>query len=132
MMSPKTDEPNLKGARVLVADDEFLIALDVEATLTDAGADVVGLCATLAETLAFVKVEDISVALLDIRLGRQTTELVAEVLIDRGIPFAFYSGQALPEGVRARMPNCTVIPKPAEQGVLVRAVAALLKPPDRK
>jgi DNA-binding NtrC family response regulator len=128
--SPKVDQASLKGTRILVADDEILIALDVEATLIDAGAEIAGPCTTVAAALAIAKEEQISAAMLDIRLGRETTEAVAEVLIDRGIPFVFYSGQVLPEGVRAKMPNSTVISKPADQHVLVETLAALIKPPD--
>jgi DNA-binding NarL/FixJ family response regulator len=118
----------LTGARILVADDEFLIAIDIVETLAEAGAEVVGPCTTLAQTLKAAQHEDLSAATLDIRLGRETTEAVAAVLADRGIPFLFYSGQALPESVEARWPGSRVISKPADQEVLLNALRALLKP----
>ncbi|UCI16986.1 response regulator [Mesorhizobium sp. B2-1-8] len=117
----------LSGARILVADDEILIALDIVDILADAGAQVVGPCTTLAETLKFAQHEELSAATLDIRLGRETTEAVAAALADRGIPFIFYSGQALPASIEARWPNCQVIGKPADQDALVNALKVLLK-----
>jgi DNA-binding NtrC family response regulator len=126
---PKADETSLKGAKILVADDEILIALDVEAALIDAGADVVGPFTTLADALEAVKTESISAATIDIRLGRETSEAVADILIERDIPFVFYSGQGVPNGIRAKLPNLTVVAKPADQHALVRAIAALIKPP---
>jgi DNA-binding response OmpR family regulator len=115
----------LDGIRVLVADDEILIALDIEATFTEAGAEVVALCMTSSEALAAVS-EDVSVAILDIRLGQETSEAVAALLAERGIPFIFYSGQALPNDMRGRWPLSPLVVKPADPRTLVESVAALL------
>ena len=116
----------LEGARVLVVDDEILIALDIEATLVEAGARVVALCLTLQEALVGAALEDVSVATLDIRLGPDTSAAVAALLTERGIPFIFYSGQALPQEMRERWPLSQLIPKPAEPRQLVEAVARSL------
>src|ERR1700710_1124273 len=86
----------LDGVRVLVVDDEILIALDIEATFLEAGAEAVILCLTLSEALSAAAAENLSVATLDVRLGRETSEAVAALLYERGIPFIFYSGQSLP------------------------------------
>ncbi len=116
----------LDGVRVLVVDDEILIALDIEATLAEAGAQVVAVCMTLAEALSEAALRDISAATLDIRLGRETSEAVAVLLTERGIPFLFYSGQCLPKNMQDRWPFCLLVSKPAEPRQLVDAVAALL------
>ncbi|WP_158745845.1 response regulator [Acidisphaera sp. L21] len=117
----------LDGVRVLVVDDEILIALDIEATLTEAGAHVVSLCITLAEALSGATLPNISAATLDIRLGRDTSEAVAMLLSERGIPFLFYSGQRLPDEIRHQWPFGSLVVKPAEPRQLVDAVAALLR-----
>jgi DNA-binding NtrC family response regulator len=117
-------DQRLQGVRVLVVEDEIMIALDVEATLADAGADVVGLCITLSEALAAAAAtENLSVATLDIRLGKDTSETVAMLLAERGIPFIFYSGQRLPNEMRERWPLSLLLAKPADPSQLVEAVA---------
>jgi DNA-binding response OmpR family regulator len=121
-----TAAEKLKGARVLVVDDEILIALDIGESLAEAGAEILGACMTLAPALEIVHDGGVSAAVLDIRLGRETTEPLAMALSERGIPFLFYSGQVLPYSMRERWPGCVVLTKPAAQGALVAAVKALI------
>ncbi|MCA1444287.1 response regulator [Ensifer sp. IC4062] len=116
----------LCGARILIAEDEILIALDMEAAFRDAGADVVGPCTTLVAALDAVRKEALSLAVLDIRLGQATTEGVSDVLTERGIPFLFYSGQALPVEMQRKCNGAVVVAKPATQQDLVGAAAKVL------
>lgn len=99
----RTDRP-LQGRRVLVADDEFLIAIVIEESLRDAGAEIIS-AATLAATIRATEEQNLSAAILDVRLGRQTTEEAAEILAAKGVPFVFYGGQALPESMRSKFPG---------------------------
>ena len=115
----------LKGARILVVEDEALIALEVQASLTDAGAQVIGPSLTLAEAFALACRETLSAAVLDVRLGRDTVGPVARQLAARGIPFLFYTGQVETDSIRAEWPHCKIISKPASLRTLVGAVAAL-------
>ena len=117
---------DLDGIRVLVVEDEPLVALEIEITFTDAGAEVIGPCATVAAALDIAKHEALSVASLDIFLGRETTENIADILLGRGIPFFFYSGQSMPGNTGTKWPDCVHIRKPAAHGVLIRAVSALV------
>jgi CheY-like chemotaxis protein len=118
------DKP-LRGLRILVADDEIMIALDIEATLREAGASVVGPFTTLEGALKAAAEERLSAAILDIRLGQTTTGPVAEELSNRRIPVVFYSGQALPEEMHAHAPNAPLLSKPARQGAFVTAIIGL-------
>lgn len=117
----------LSGARILVVEDEAFIAFDLYATLTDAGAEVIGPSLTLTEAFALAGRENLSAAVLDIRLGRETIGPVARQLAARGIPFLFYSGQVEADSIRVEWPHCRIIAKPASVRTLVRAVAALLQ-----
>jgi CheY-like chemotaxis protein len=119
----ESDHP-LQGMRVLVADDEFLIVVCIEETLRDAGAEVIS-AATLAAALTSATHDPLSAALLDVRLGRQTTETVADVLAERGVPFVFYSGQALPDRIRKKHPDAKVLGKPSRQGAFVETIAEI-------
>jgi DNA-binding NtrC family response regulator len=113
----------LCGARILIAEDEILIARDMEGAFLDAGAEVVGPCTTLPEARDAARKERLSLAVLDMRLGRETTEDVVDLLTERGIPFLFYSGQTLPEEMKRKCNGAMVIEKPAPQQDLVAAAA---------
>ncbi|MBV9826552.1 MAG: response regulator [Alphaproteobacteria bacterium] len=117
------DRP-LRGKRILVADDEFLIAVLLEETLIGAGAEIVS-AATLAVALRSAKAELLSAAVLDVRLIQETTEAVADILTARGVPFLFYSGQALPERIRERHPGAKVLMKPTRLHEIIQALVEL-------
>jgi DNA-binding NtrC family response regulator len=114
------DQP-LQGMRILVADDEFLIAVTIEETLSDAGAKIVG-ASTLAAALKTANDESIAAAVLDVRLGLQTTETVADTLAARGVPFILNTGQSLPDSIHDKRPDVAVLIRPADQGAFVDAV----------
>ena len=83
----------LDGVRVLIVEDDPLLLLDLELTLSGAGAVVVGLCQTLDEALRRSHPVDFAVAVLDFRLGEETASPVARRLEDEGVPFVFYTGR---------------------------------------
>ena len=118
---------SLGGARVLVVDDEFLIAAQLQCDLTEAGAEVIGPSHTLQDALALAEREHLTAAILDIQLGRDSVGPVAQRLTDRGIPFVFYTGQVHTDPIRTRWPNSKVISKPAIAANLIAAIASVLK-----
>ena len=127
MTTAGTDnEGVLRGTRGLVVEDELFIALDIEAALQEAGADVVGPFSELSDAVAAAENETLSFAILDIRLARVTTQPVCDLLTERGIPFLFYSGQPLPEAMTAHYGRVSFIDKPARMADLVHAAKLLL------
>ena len=82
----------LAGKRVLVVEDEMLVALLVEDVLSEAGCIVIGPFARLNEALAAAKVEMFDVALLDVNVANEKVFPVAYALEERGIPFLFVTG----------------------------------------
>jgi len=115
------DRP-LRGMRILIADDEFLIAITIEEAFRDAGADVVT-AATLGAALKSVRADEaLSAAFLDVRLGHDTTEAVADELAARAVPFAFYTGQALPDHIRRKHPDIKVLIKPSKQELFIATI----------
>jgi DNA-binding response OmpR family regulator len=119
-------DPSLKEAKILAVDDELLIVLDIEMSLREAGAETVWACTTVAEAAAVAADEDVTVAILDVRVGQTTSEVVAEKLRERGIPFLFYSGQDLSPKMVAQFPDVGILKKPLRIAGLIEAVAALL------
>src|SRR3954469_2427392 len=92
--SSEFSEPALSGVRVLVVEDEFLIMMELVAILEEAGAEIVGPCASVQHALSVACGERFSAAILDVRLGGELVSPVARELSHRGIPFIFYTGQA--------------------------------------
>jgi len=112
---------------VLVVEDEFIIALEIQSDLEDAGATVVGPAFTLQVAMDMAAHADVSAATLDLRLGRDSVRPVTRILADRGIPFVFYTGQPANDPVRAEWPRSRAISKPAEAEEIIQAVAEMVK-----
>ena len=83
---------DLEGTHVLVVEDDLLISMELTSVLTAAGADVIGPSHTVAHALALVDREDISVAVLDVRLGDETVAPVARGLWRRENSIRFLHG----------------------------------------
>ena len=125
-MSTAPDAAILKNSRILVADDEFMIAADLEFVLRDAGADV-RLASTLDEALRAATNDELHGALLDVRLGTTSSLHVAEKLTEREIPFLFFSGQILPPELSAKFPQAPALMKPVDYGKVLEAISQLLR-----
>jgi DNA-binding response OmpR family regulator len=78
--------------RVLIIEDEALIALDLEDALTTAGFEVVGIAKSLPEALAAVAQANFSVAIVDAFLSGESSAPIAEVLHTSALPFVVVSG----------------------------------------
>ena len=114
----------LTGRRILVVEDEALVAMLVEDALLDAGATVMGPVATVAEALALLAKDPPDVAVLDLNLAGETSTPVADALAARGIPFVVatgYGADGLPPG-HAAVP---VLAKPYDPDDLTTALSRL-------
>ena len=120
------DRRVLTGARILMVEDEILIAMQLQSIFEEHGAVVVGPCHTLAEALRRAEHERISAATLDLNLDRDSAMPVAAVLQRRSIPFVFYSVQRRGDPPIAGWSHIRVISKPADPLVLVAALRGLL------
>ena len=115
----------LKGIRVLVVEDEAIIALDLKSILQAAGATVVGPARTLSAAEELAASGDLAAAILDVQLGDATVFPVVRLLRNRGIPFLFHTGRAEP-GALASF-GAEVIVKPATSADIVSGVARLTR-----
>jgi DNA-binding response OmpR family regulator len=96
-------ENEIAGRRVLIVEDEMLIAMIIEDALQDSGGEVLGPVATLERALEIAEEEEFDAAILDVTIRGGKVYPVAELLLARGIPFLFASGYgdwALPETLR--------------------------------
>lgn len=119
--------PALKDVRILIVEDDFLISMELEAVLEDAGADIVGLCRTVSEALAVVDRNALAIAILDVRLGHELVTPVARRLAERETPFIFYTGQVDVASLQAEWPGYPIIQKPAHPNTIVRVLADQLR-----
>ena len=126
MVQPTNDNEQLRGVRVLVVEDDSLLAMDLEATLVHAGAVVVDLCQTLDEAMQRADAADFAIAVLDFGLGSETVSPVARRLVDRGVPFVLYTGKSRHEPSLAEWRDCSIVEKPASRRALLFAVRTAL------
>ena len=103
----------LAGRRILVVDDEPLVALLIEDLLEDAGAEVVGPASSVAGALGLIESKAPDGALLDVNLEGELVYPVARVLSQLGVPFAFVTGYGL-LGVDPAFRSVTVLAKPLQ------------------
>lgn len=111
-------------ARLLIVEDEWLIADDYASILGQAGYGIVGPCPSVGAALATLEQESVDAALLDIQLQGETSFPVARRLQNLNIPFAFLSGQGR-EHLPSEVADCLLFPKPVGRADLL-AVAGRL------
>ncbi|MCW3845645.1 response regulator [Sphingomonas sp. LB-2] len=114
-----------EGVRVLVVEDEPVVAMCLEDILEGLGCVTIGPASRLAEGLALAENEPIDVAILDINLGGEWSTRIAEALRARGVPFAFASGYGTcPEG----FDGPPMIEKPYREAEVIGTLRELLPP----
>ena len=112
----------MAAKRILVVEDEFLIALDITGALEQGGLVVIGPLASVRDALATIERESVDGALLDANLGGESVGQVADALFVRGVPFAFVSGYGR-EQLPAQHKGAPLIAKPFTSEDLLAVVA---------
>lgn len=122
--------PGLAGRRVLVVEDEPLIAMLLEDMLLDMGASVAGVADTVAAALEQVAAADgsLDAAVLDMNLRGRPVDPVADLLAERGVPFVFASGYGA-DAASGRHSAVPVLAKPFRREALEVALRSLLDAP---
>ncbi len=91
---PDTMTRSLAGRRLLIVEDEYLIASDLAWSLEELGAEVLGPAGSVEDALTLIERQDrlLDGAVLDVNLGRESVFPVADSLLAAGIPFVFLTG----------------------------------------
>lgn len=113
------DLRSLAHQRVLVVEDEALVAMELTQILTAAGAQVIGPAGDIDDALALVEAGGIDRALLDINLAGRMVTPVASALAQRSIPFVYLTGYQEPD-----VEGGPVLRKPANAAALLGALAS--------
>jgi len=110
-------------SRILVLDDEPLIAMMLEDWLIELGHQVVGPAHTVANALELTEREAIEAAFLDLNLGAGISYAVADALTAKTVPFAFMTGHG--GAVQANYADAPVLAKPFDFEALKRTLGTL-------
>ena len=112
----------IAGKRILLVEDEFMVAAMICDVIEDAGAIVVGPVANIADALDHVARGGFDLAVLDWNLDGDRSDPIARALIGRRVPFVISSGYgAVPE----EFAGAPLLSKPYDPANLVRRLAAL-------
>lgn len=115
----------LDGLRVLVVEDEPVVAMYLEDLLEALGCEAIGPASRLVDGLALAEAGGFDMAILDINLGGERSTPIALALRKQGVPFAFASGYGNPpEGFGEDVP---MIEKPYRQAQVAGALEQLLQ-----
>jgi CheY-like chemotaxis protein len=114
----------LDGLRVLVVEDEMMVSMLIEDMLAELGCEVVGPASRLDEAMELARAVDIDCAVLDVNLGGQPIFPLADLLRERGRPYAFATGYG-DAGLRDVDRGSPVLQKPFREGDLARILTEL-------
>ena len=113
--------------RVLIVEDDYLIAIGLESVLRDWGCKVVGPALDMAQGLALAETEGLDGALIDFRLHDEDTRPITRRLKSRQVPFVLVTGYD-----RTEIPPCLadapMLQKPAAEAELREALKAFRRP----
>ena len=111
----------LAGKRVLIVEDNTIIAMSLADELAAVGANVVDWVGTVSAALDVIASTYLDGAILDLDLRGKTAFPVADALADRHIPFVFATGEDANE-IPARYANVPRLEKPTASGVVCRTL----------
>lgn len=112
----------VSNRRILVVEDEYMLAMEMSSELSDAGAVVVGPAPTVDQAKMLIEVEDaIDGAILDVNLGGELVYPVADLLVQNSIPFVLVTGYEI-SALPPRFSAAPCVMKPVNIEEAVRAM----------
>lgn len=121
----------MEGCRVLVVEDEGLLALELKLMLEEAGAQVLGPepdeRGAMRQIDGALAGQGLGAAILDVNLGGHTCERVAARLRELNVPFVLHTGEWRAEGELVEALGAPVVPKPASERAILGALRRVLE-----
>ena len=114
-----------EGCRVLIVEDEFLIALFLQDTLEDEGCRIVGPVGRVTEAVQIVTRGGIDAAVLDAGLNGEPVTTVADALEAANVPFVFHSGYG-PEHLPPHHRHRPLLRKPCNPSDVIAALSGAI------
>jgi light-regulated signal transduction histidine kinase (bacteriophytochrome) len=118
---------NLAGLKVLLVEDQMLIAMDLEQILLQQGISDIATAGSVADALSRLQAFSPDIAILDVNLGAENSLPAADELVRRGIPFLFATGYGDGSMIPERFASRPIVRKPYEAASIVSQILALLK-----
>lgn len=118
----------LQGCKVLVAEDEMLIAYDIAYSIEEAGGTVIGPVATLANARRLCASDQVDAAVLDMNLLDGNAEPLVSELRALHIPVIVNTAERLPLAFQSTLPDVLVFAKPTLPDALTEALGRRLRP----
>jgi PAS domain S-box-containing protein len=112
---------SLDRPRVLIVEDEPLIAIEIAFTLTEAGFEVIGPASSVAQALALIEHQDCAIAVLDTNLRKETAEPIAIKLESMRTPFIVMSGYSREQQPQA-LRHAPLLGKPIQPDMLIAQI----------
>lgn len=116
-----------RRTRVLLVEDSFMSARSIVRLLQQSGLEVIGPAPSVARAMDLLDTGGCDAAVLDINLGNETAEPIAQRLADAGLPFIFVSGYSSPKLIDSRFKEKTLVPKPIDPVGFLRTVNEMLQ-----
>ena len=116
---------DLVGLRVLVIEDESMVAMLIQDTLAEIGCEVIGIASRFNEAVEKAKSLAFDIAILDINLNGRHTFTIADLLAERGVAFTVATGYGA-TGLPASLQRVPILEKPFRKRDLERALRAAL------
>ena len=112
--------------KVLLAEDEMIVAFDLSETVKEAGFEVDGPHTNVSSTMLAFQVERPDLAILDINLDDGNVFQLAEMLEAEHVPLIFHSGRYSKSDIEAKFPGARVLTKPTPPTEILQAMNDLL------
>ena len=110
----------LLGKRILIVEDEALLAFELQLAFEDEGAEVLGPALTLMKALEVVThAREIDFAVLDVDIAGEDVYPIAELLLQRGVPFVFHTGHGSRAHLTQLFPAAVTLMKPTRPDTLI-------------
>lgn len=116
----------LRGRRILIVEDEPLVAIDIEEALRSAGAEVIGIGATVEKAMTLADTPNLHGAIIDLRLHGRSVRDVVQRLAERRTPCVLYTGA---EGAQtaSNWPAAPIVVKPARMEHLLDVLSRTIE-----
>ncbi len=118
-------QDRLPGKRVLVVEDNPILAFDLDDALRECGAQVIGPALDFASGLALSRADALDAAVLDIDIGGTPVWPIARELQQEGIPFVFVSGDCH-KGLPEDLSGAACLHKPAQADAILATISTVI------
>lgn len=127
-MTTSSTTPEFKGLRVLLIEDDVLIAMEMEDWLQELGCEVVGPFGRLDEAMASARDATLDGAILDLNLRGESSSPLIEDLYRRGVPVVLCSGYLDLPTMKEQLQGIPLLTKPCNYDQLVAVMRATFVP----